>query len=150
MSSSDSSPLHLPNLSIEGFRGIKRLWLPKLGRATLLTGRNGVGKTTVLEAARIWAARGTIDSIGSLLLDREEIISKGNGEIDQTDGLFVKALFWGRNSHKLDKILIGPKDSDDTELLKLTYINSYSKANTADRLKMKKLQKAFRSRNMLP
>ena len=143
MSNSDSSPLHLPNLSIEGFRGIKRLWLPKLGRATLLTGRNGVGKTTVLEAARIWAARGTSDSIGSLLLDREEIVSKGNGQIDQTDGLFVKALFWGRNSHKSDKILIGPKGSDDTELLKLTYIDSYSKTNIADRLKMKKIAKGF-------
>ena len=68
MSSSDGGPLHLPSLSIEGFRGIKRLWLPKLGRATLPTGRNGVGKTTVLEAARIWAARGTSASIGNVPL----------------------------------------------------------------------------------
>ena len=139
MSSSDSSPLHLPSLSIEGFRGIKRLWLPKLGRATLLTGRNGVGKTTVLEAARIWAARGTKEAIGSLLLDREEIISMGNGQIDQTNGLFVKALFWGRNPKKKDRIVIGPKSSDRTALLKLVYIDSYSKANPADRLKMKKI-----------
>ena len=138
MSSRDSSPLHLPTLSIEGFRGIKRLWLPKLGRATLLTGRNGVGKTTVLEAARIWAARGTTESIGSLLLDREEIISKGNGRIDQTDGMFVKTLFWGGNPKKSDKIVIGPKGSDE-ELLMLIYVESYSKANIADRLKRKKI-----------
>lgn len=143
MSSSDGSPLHLPSLSIEGFRGIKRLWLPKLGRATLLTGRNGVGKTTVLEAARIWAARGTKEEIGSLLLDREEIISMGNGQIDQTNGLFVKALFWGRNPKKQDRILIGPKGSDRTELLTLVYIDSYSKINTADRLKMKKTAEGF-------
>ena len=143
MSSSDSSPLHLPSLSIEGFRGIKRLWLPKLGRATLLTGRNGVGKTTVLEAARIWAARGTKEAIGSLLLDREEIISMGNGQIDQTNGLFVKALFWGRNPKKKDRIVIGPKSSDRTALLKLVYIDSYSKMNAADRMKMKKIAKGF-------
>ena len=143
MSSSDGSPLHLPSLSIEGFRGIKRLWLPKLGRATLLTGRNGVGKTTVLEAARIWAARGTKEEIGSLLLDREEIISMGNGQIDQTNGLFVKALFWGRNPKKKDRILIGPKGSDRTELLTLVYIDSYSKINAADRLKMKKIAEGF-------
>ena len=139
MSSSDSSPLHLPNLSIEGFRGIKRLWLPKLGRATLLTGRNGVGKTTVLEAARIWAARGTKDAIASLLLDREEIISKGNDHIDQDDGEFVKTLFWGRNPNQSDKIVIGPNSLDDTQLLKLVYIDSYSKTNTVERLKMKKV-----------
>ena len=139
MSSSDSSPLHLPSLSIEGFRGIKRLWLPKLGRATLLTGRNGVGKTTVLEAARIWAARGTREAIGSLLLDREEITSKGDGQIDQDDGAFVKTLFWERDPNKSDKIVIGPNSSNDRELLELTYIESYSKTVTAGRLKMKKI-----------
>ena len=139
MSSSDSSPLHLPNLSIEGFRGIKRLWLPKLGRATLLTGRNGVGKTTVLEAARIWAARGTIDSIGSLLLDREEIISKGNHRIDEKDGMFIKTLFWGRNPNKQDKIVIGSKGSNDAKLLELTYINSFSSRTTDDPTKMNKI-----------
>lgn len=139
MSSSDSSPLHLPNLSIEGFRGIKSLWLPKLGRATLLTGRNGVGKTTVLEAARIWAARGTEETIGGFLLDREEIISKGDGFIDQNDGEFVKTLFWGRNPNASDKIVIGPNISDDAQVLKLVYVNSYSKTSTADRMKMKKI-----------
>ena len=132
MSSSDGSPLHLPSLSIEGFRGIKRLWLPKLGRATLLTGRNGVGKTTVLEAARIWAARGTSASIGNLLLDREEIISEGNGQIGLNDCMVVKTLFWGRNPRKFDKIVIGAKGSDDTDLLKLTYIDSFPDATIAD------------------
>lgn len=139
MSSRDSSPLHLPNLSIEGFRGIRRLWLPKLGQATLLTGRNGVGKTTVLEAAQIWAARGNREAIASLLLDREEITSDGNGLMDQNDGLFVKTIFWGRNPNKSDKIVIGPKCSDDTELLNLIYIDSHSKTNIADRLRMKKI-----------
>ena len=104
-----------------------------------MTGRNGVGKTTVLEAARIWAARGTRESIGSLLLDREEIISKGDGQIVQDDGAFVKTLFWGRNPNKSDKIVIGPDNSNDTELLELVYIDSYSKTITADRLRMKKI-----------
>lgn len=143
MSSGDPSPLHLPNLSIERFRGIKSLWLPKLGRATLLTGKNGVGKTTVLEAARIWAARGTRNSIASLLLDREEIISRGNKDIDQYDGAFVKTLFWGRDPKKSDQISIGPKNLNDSELLKLTYIRSYSKSNLADYRKINTLTKGF-------
>ena len=44
--------LHLSNLSIAGFRGIDRLSIGRLGRVTLLTGRNGIGKTTVLDAVR--------------------------------------------------------------------------------------------------
>lgn len=138
MSSSDPSPLHLPSLSIERFRGINNLWLPKLGRATLLTGKNGVGKTTVLEAARIWAARGTMESIGDLLLDREEIISENNGQTDQNDCSYIKTLFWGRNPKKSDRIKIGPTGPDDSELLQLTYIASYSKSNLADRTKVRK------------
>ena len=37
--------LHLPSLVIKNFRGIDELTIPRLGRATLLTGKNGVGKT---------------------------------------------------------------------------------------------------------
>ena len=44
----------LPSLSIKGFRGFHHLSIPKLGRVTLLTGKNGSGKTTVLDAVRIY------------------------------------------------------------------------------------------------
>ena len=49
--------LHLPELSISRFRGIESLKIGRLGRVTLLTGRNAVGKTTVLEAVRVFASR---------------------------------------------------------------------------------------------
>ena len=52
--------LHLPSLSITGFRGIDTLTIPRLGRVTLLAGKNGVGKTTVLDAVRVYAAGGDI------------------------------------------------------------------------------------------
>ena len=51
-------PLHLPSLVIKNFRGIDELTIPRLGRVTLLAGKNGVGKTTVLDAVRVWADRG--------------------------------------------------------------------------------------------
>ena len=49
--------LHLPSLSIRRFRGIEALSFPRMGRVTLLTGKNAVGKTTVLEAVQVYAAQ---------------------------------------------------------------------------------------------
>ena len=67
-----SDRLHLRNLSIRGFLGIKDLCIGRLGRVTLLTGRNGVGKTTVLDAVRVYAARGAFPALYQLLRRREE------------------------------------------------------------------------------
>ena len=65
--------LHLPSVSINGFRGIKSLSIPRLGRVTLLAGMNGTGKTTVLDAVRIYAARGTASALLELPERREEV-----------------------------------------------------------------------------
>ena len=50
--------LYLPSLRIDSFRGIEHLSIDRLGRVTLLADRNGAGKTTVLDAVRIFADRG--------------------------------------------------------------------------------------------
>lgn len=55
--------LHLPDLSISGFRGIEQLSIGRLGRVTLLAGRNGVGKTTVLDAVRVPCGAGPSESL---------------------------------------------------------------------------------------
>lgn len=62
----------LGSLSIRGFRGIEQLDIPRLGRVALLAGRNGVGKTTVLEALRVYAARGGSLVLREILNFREE------------------------------------------------------------------------------
>ena len=59
----DTSRLHLPDLTIKGFRGIDELSIPRLGRVTLLAGKNSVGKTTVLDAVRVYAARGRYSTL---------------------------------------------------------------------------------------
>lgn len=50
------SPLLLPSLHIEGFRAFRNLTIPRLGRVNLVVGRNNVGKTTLLEALRVYAS----------------------------------------------------------------------------------------------
>ena len=73
--------LHLPDLLIRGFRGIGELAIPRLGRATLLAGRNGAGKSTVLEAVRVYAARGGSAALSGLLRDRDEIFPPVTGAV---------------------------------------------------------------------
>lgn len=67
--------LHLPDLSITGFRGLDRLRISRLGRATLIAGRNSVGKSTVLEAILLFASRCEISVLSGLLYEREEELS---------------------------------------------------------------------------
>ena len=47
--------LQLPDLGISGFRGLRNVELAHLGQVTLFTGKNGVGKSTVLDAVRLWS-----------------------------------------------------------------------------------------------
>ena len=100
--------LHLPSLVIKNFRGIDELTIPRLGRVTLLAGKNGVGKTTVLDAVRVWADRGQLGAL-------EDVLNKrGDGLIrtDQKRGHSVisdwYALFTARRNSPEIKIAIGP------------------------------------------
>lgn len=47
--------MHLKSLRIENFRLLQHLEVEKLGRVNLIVGRNNCGKSTVLEALRIYA-----------------------------------------------------------------------------------------------
>jgi len=88
--------LHLPDLSISGFRGIVGLQISRLGRVTLLTGRNAVGKTTVLEAVRVFASRGGHAELSNVLMSRGEHFLVTDDDGRQRVVPNVPALFFGR------------------------------------------------------
>ena len=101
--------LHLPDLCIKGFRGIEDLTISRLGRVTLLAGKNGVGKTSVLDAVRVYAARGRSVVLARVLRDREETVLVTNVELE----LEVRtprwgALFFGREIAPDSPISVGP------------------------------------------
>ena len=58
MTAVSGNDLHLPNLTIKGFRGIQDLSIERLACVTLIAGKNGVGKTTVLNAVPTFVACG--------------------------------------------------------------------------------------------
>jgi len=49
--------LPLPSFEVEGFRAIRHLRLPELGRVNLFVGKNNAGKTSLLEAIRLYLHR---------------------------------------------------------------------------------------------
>lgn len=65
--------LHLPSLSIQNFRGIADLTIERLGRVTLIAGRNGIGKTTLLDAVRVYADRGNYITLIDVLQSHDEL-----------------------------------------------------------------------------
>ena len=100
--------LHLPNLTIRRFRGIQDVSITGLGRVTLIAGKNGVGKTTVLDAIRTYAACAQHAVLASILSSREELTSSFDEDGDNLLGPDWEALFYGRSILPDDDIVIGP------------------------------------------
>ncbi len=106
--------LHLHDLAIKGFRGIKSLSLPRLGRVTLLAGKNGVGKSTVLEAVAVYAARRYCNEVLSNMLKKREELSIAQDENGDTFPVpNIEALFHGWDASKNAFIVIGPSKEPD-------------------------------------
>lgn len=108
--------LHLPQLAIGGFRGIDNLVVPRLGRVTLLAGKNSVGKTTVLDAVRLYASRGRYSTLHELLRDRHEVTETVDEDGDRANELDWRALFHGRSPGEFVSIVVGPDHADQLEL----------------------------------
>ena len=100
--------LHLQDLVITGFRGIRKLAIGRLGRVTLLAGKNGVGKTTVLEAVQVYASRGSYSVLSGLLRERDELMAADEDESKIVTPDFV-ALFHGRDARG-GRITVGPQN----------------------------------------
>ena len=103
-------PSRIKSLSIAEFRGIDQLAVPHLGDVSLVAGRNGVGKTTMLEALRVYAARGRAETLEEVLNGREELATLR----DERGGPFyapaIDRLFHRGGS----AIEIGPVDESPT------------------------------------
>ena len=107
----DSKELHLPDLVVKGFRGIEDLKISRLGRVNLISGKNGVGKTTLLDAVRAYAARGRIFALESILHSREGVVSSIEYKVtNETLGPNWTSLFHGREASSDTRISIGPTD----------------------------------------
>ena len=91
------SELHFPNLTIKGFRGIRELTIPQLGRVNLITGKNNTGKSSVLEALQLFANNAAPWVINqTLALRGEEVTRREDNYFSDLDGMVhISTLFHG-------------------------------------------------------
>ncbi len=61
-------------LEVRNFRGLEHVRLEGLGRVNLIVGKNGVGKTTLLEAIRFYATSGDPRTVWEMLVSRDEVV----------------------------------------------------------------------------
>lgn len=99
--------LFLDSLHIENYRGFRDLRIERLGRANLFVGRNNAGKSSILEAVRLFASRGSESVLWTILDSHDEMQA---GTLQPEDRLYaVKQLFHGREGGAdRTQIRIGP------------------------------------------
>lgn len=84
----------LEHIHIENFRLFKKLDIPKLGQVNLISGKNNCGKTTLLEALRLWANRNSLQHFESTLFD---ILSK-RGDLGEGIHWGLDTIFFNHDS----------------------------------------------------
>src|SRR5216683_2510729 len=126
--------LLLNSLEIRNFRGFHHLQIERLGRVNLIVGKNNIGKSSLLEALRLYTQRFSPTLVWEILRARDE--SKySSGVLDESKYLLtsrsldrpenfesqllaLKYLFYGRKAIRtyVEPIQIGPLNSQDETL----------------------------------
>ena len=117
--------LLLDSLEIKNFRAFRHLTIEKLGRVNLITGKNGVGKTSLLEALRVYADNATPSVIRQIADERRELTRPpGTMLVDKReDGAIVDAgfLFHGRTGKWNERQFSIGAINDDRRQVHLEY-----------------------------
>lgn len=110
---------------VSNFRLFNRLDLPQLGRVNLIAGKNGSGKSALLEAIRLYASHADTGALTDLVLSRKEYWSpKEPGFDEPASARVLRHLFCGHQLPKLngEGIRIGPSKDDHFHLTTAAYV----------------------------
>jgi predicted ATPase len=106
--------LPLTSLAVEGYRAIRELRIAKLGQVNLFVGKNNVGKTSLLEAIRLYVSRNAPTVLSQLFAEKSSRSyafrnSRVTSEAINAIAAEAEAFFYGSFSHNpLSSIRIGP------------------------------------------
>lgn len=97
------SKLHLDSFIVKQFRLFRSLEIPRLGQVNLITGKNAVGKTALLETLRLYADSGSARILRQLLDERGELYRVDNQQEPSPESITeaniydsVRNIFYGR------------------------------------------------------
>ena len=110
---------------VSNFRLFNRLDLPQLGRVNLIAGKNGSGKSALLEAIRLYASHAHPSALVDPVLSRKEYWSpKEPGFDEPTSARVLRHLFCGHQLPKLngEGIRIGPSKDEHFHLTTAAYV----------------------------
>jgi len=101
----------LRSLEVKNFRTFHHLHIERLGRVNLIVGKNNVGKTTLLEALRLYGSIWPLSTVASILRDRNEVARSSEGKAL----LLLDSLFHGRSPEAAGAIIIRQLNADGND-----------------------------------
>jgi hypothetical protein len=148
----------LDSLEVKNFRAFKHITVTQLGRVNLITGKNNVGKSSLLEAIWLYANRGFPFYIWELLSMRNESVRAKHvrgrlGSIEEEQISPIKFLFYGRKDVRehLSTIQIGSAKSSNNNLsISVKWYVSEENEDGEDVLKSIKLSDISAAENPVP
>lgn len=97
----------LDSLTIKNFRSLADFQVAKLGRVNLIVGKNNAGKSSVLEALRIYAGNGQRELLDSISIEHDEKYRTREDErLDPDAPLPFQDFFTGRKFPSDDETFI--------------------------------------------
>jgi predicted ATPase len=124
-------------VKISGFRLFKNLYVERLGRVNLIVGKNNVGKSSFLEALRLYAHKGSPAIIAELLTTRDQAVRQSMRLIEpeevETLVQAIRSLFYKYGDVPDDKnIILIEARGKQQESLKVA-INWYQQIEVEER-----------------
>lgn len=113
----------MKSIQIKKFRMIDSIDIQGLGQLNLIVGKNNAGKSTVLEAIRIFAKRGSPNTLLEVLSYRDETTAARllDSEESLGENAALRQLFMGREFPGGDSSAIVIGDSESNEELNINY-----------------------------
>jgi AAA15 family ATPase/GTPase len=128
----------LKNLKVENFRMLQNFEIPRLGNVNLIVGKNNSGKSSVLEALRIYAKRAAPALLQEIAASHDEMmrpLTRNDEPGEDQDPLLFQDFFSGRKfpSSDIQSIYIGNKEK--TEFVQIDhafYIDEFEEIPNAE------------------
>lgn len=112
----------LQSLHIKNFRSLEDFHVPRLGRVNLIVGKNNSGKSSVLEALRVYAGNANRELLETIAEEHDEKTRWDGPERNPSNDIPFEAFFTGRKFPQDDttEIMIGESEQH-ADVLKIRH-----------------------------